>query len=102
MNVNLFNGLTIKPKEDFFDSGSVSQEKVANSKFIDILKDTFSQANDLKIQADNMTNDFLSGKTDNLHEVMITAQKSAIAISFVTEIRNKLLEAYQEFSRIQL
>ena len=30
MNVNLFNGLTIKPKEDFFDSGSVSQEKVAN------------------------------------------------------------------------
>ena len=49
-----------------------------------------------------MTNDFLSGKTDNLHEVMITAQKSAIAISFVTEIRNKLLEAYQEFSRIQL
>ncbi len=101
MNVNFFNSLGINSSKNFFEE-KTADNKVENSKFMDILNDTFYEANSLKTESDAMTNDFLAGKTDNIHEVMITAQKSEIAISFVTEIRNKLLEAYQEFSRMQL
>lgn len=105
MNVNFFNTMPLKVKDNFFDNNineNLKSENNENSKFNTILKDMFNQANQLKIDSDNMTSDFLAGKTDNLHEVMITAQKADIAISFVSEIRNRLVEAYQEFSRMQL
>lgn len=70
--------------------------------FIDFMKDSISEANNLKKQSDVVTADFLAGKTDNLHEVMIAAQKAEVSISFVTEVRNRVLEGYQEFTRMQL
>ena len=84
---------------DFFKE----KKEIAPSKgFAEILNNTINNANQLKKDADAITNDFVAGKTDNLHEVMIAAQKSEIAISFVVEVRNRLVEAYQEFTRMQL
>lgn len=105
MNINLFNNLPIKIKDNMFENKIGSDSKLdnnENSKFNVMLKEMFNEANQLKIDSDKMTGDFLAGKTDNLHEVMITAQKAEIAISFITEVRNRLVEAYQEFSRMQL
>jgi len=73
-----------------------------NTKFSDILKNVISEANEQKIEADKLTNDFLIGKSDNLHEVMVAAQKAEISIMFVTEVRNRIMDAYQEFSRMQV
>lgn len=70
--------------------------------FGDILKDAVMEANTLKKESDAITNDFLVGKTDNLHEVMISAQKAEVAISFVTEVRNRIMEGYQTFASMQV
>lgn len=79
-----------------------SKKEVSGKSFSEIFKETVYEANNLKQEADNLTNSYISGETENLHEVMIAAQKAEIAISFVTEIRNRLMEAYQEFNRMQL
>ncbi len=88
-----------------FENNDFFKEKIQNKEtkgFADVLKESFNSANNLKKDSDIATEDFLAGKSDNLHEVMIAAQKAEVAISFVTEVRNRLVEAYQEFSKMQL
>lgn len=46
--------------------------------------------------------DFVSGKTDNVHEVMISMQQAQLSFQMMTEIRNKAIETYQEISRMQI
>jgi flagellar hook-basal body complex protein FliE len=84
--------------------GIVSEGKKTGGEtnFGDILKDVVMEANTLKKESDAVTNDFLVGKTDNLHEVMISAQKAEVAISFVTEVRNRIMEGYQTFASMQV
>lgn len=85
-----------------FSNKADNKKEISGKSFSEILKEAVYEANDLKQEADNLTNAYLTGETENLHEVMIAAQKAEIAISFVTEIRNRLMEAYQEFNRMQL
>lgn len=79
-----------------------NQPKKVGQNFADILKEGLEEANSLKLESNEKTQNFLMGKTDNIHEVMIAAQKAEVSISFVTEVRNRIVEAYQEFSRMQV
>jgi flagellar hook-basal body complex protein FliE len=47
-----------------------------------------------------MTEDFAIGKNNNIHEVMIAAEKAGLSLKFLMQIRNKLLDAYQEIMRM--
>ncbi len=80
----------------------VKKDEENKVSFSEILKNTIEEANELKVEADKLTNDYLTGRTDNLHEVMIASQKAEISILFVTEVRNRLMDAYQEFARMQV
>lgn len=44
----------------------------------------------------------LSGDSSNLHQAMIASQESNIAFTFMVEMRNKLVESYQELMRAQI
>lgn len=77
-------------------------KKDTGAKFSDVLKNALDDANKLKIEADNLTEDYILGKNDNLHEVMISSQKAELSVMFVTEVRNRLMDAYQEFMRMQI
>lgn len=77
-------------------------KKDTGTKFSDILNNALEDANKLKIESDKLTEDYILGKNDNLHEVMISAQKAEVSIMFVTEVRNRLMDAYQEFMRMQI
>ena len=82
--------------------GKTEDKKEGSVKFTDILKDAVADANKLKIEADKLTEDYIVGKSDNLHEVMIASQKAEISVMFVTEVRSRLMDAYQEFMKMQM
>ncbi|HLR22194.1 MAG TPA: flagellar hook-basal body complex protein FliE, partial [Pseudogracilibacillus sp.] len=42
------------------------------------------------------------GKIDNLHDVMISAQKANIKIETAVEVQQKALDAYNEIMRMQI
>jgi flagellar hook-basal body complex protein FliE len=42
------------------------------------------------------------GENVELHEVMIASQKASITLAATMEIRNKVIEAYQEVMRMQI
>ncbi|OON97985.1 MAG: hypothetical protein ATN36_00180 [Epulopiscium sp. Nele67-Bin005] len=47
-----------------------------------------------------LTYDFMTGKNDNIHELMIAQEKSSILLQFTMQVRNKIVEAYDEIMRI--
>lgn len=46
--------------------------------------------------------DTIAGRPVDVHEVMIAAEEAGLAFQMVLEVRNKLLEAYQELMRMQV
>lgn len=70
--------------------------------FSDFLKNELDKANDLIIQSDQLSEDFAAGKTDNIHQVLIAVEKADIALQLTLQIRNKLMDAYNEIMRMQL
>jgi flagellar hook-basal body complex protein FliE len=52
--------------------------------------------------ADESRRAFLAGESNNLHQTMIAAQEASVAFSLMVEVRNKVMEAYQELMRMQI
>lgn len=44
----------------------------------------------------------LTGEATNLHQAMIAGQESSVAFTLMVELRNKLVESYQELMRAQV
>jgi flagellar hook-basal body complex protein FliE len=53
-------------------------------------------------EADQSVRDLAVGKRHDLHEIMIATEKADVSFKFLMQIRNKLLEAYQEIMRMPL
>jgi flagellar hook-basal body complex protein FliE len=70
--------------------------------FKDLLMDALNNVNTLEQESAKMTEDFIAGRTDNIHSVMIAGEKATVALQFVMEVRNKVLDAYQEIMRMQV
>lgn len=52
--------------------------------------------------AQDMTRKVLMGDTDQLHQSVIAMQEASVAFSMMVEVRNKLVESYQELMRMQV
>lgn len=65
--------------------------------FGDMLKSTINAVNDAQQHASDLKVGFATGSTDkSLAEVMIASQKASLSFRAVTEVRNKLVSAYQD------
>ncbi|MNL35260.1 Flagellar hook-basal body complex protein FliE [compost metagenome] len=58
--------------------------------------------NAAQIQADNLKNELATGGDVELHDVMIAAEKAGISVELTMQLRNKLLDAYQEIMRMSV
>lgn len=74
----------------------------AQQSFANTLKEAISAVNDKQIQSDTMTEKLINGENVDLHEVMIAAQKASITLNATVEIRNKVIDAYQEIMRMSI
>lgn len=72
----------------------------AQQSFGTYLKDAMQEVNHKQIESDVMTQKLIMGEDVDLHNVMITAQKATIALNATMEVRNKVVEAYQEIIRM--
>jgi len=53
-------------------------------------------------EADNLAVNLSSGSVEDVHEAMIAMQKAKLALDFTIQVRNKVIEAYQEIMRMQV
>lgn len=52
--------------------------------------------------AEGAVRDLALGRSENLHNVMLELEKARLSVEVVVQVRNRLLEAYQEIMRMQV
>ena len=70
--------------------------------FKSVLLDSLDEVNRLQTEADEGVQKFLTGESKNVAEVMAAVNKAGIAFDLLMEVRNKMVEAYQEIQQIRL
>ena len=73
-----------------------------NLSFPQIFKEMVNNTNDLQSKAQEIAEKFALGEVTDIHEVMVAAEEAGVALDLVVEIRNKLIDAYQELMRLQV
>ena len=69
--------------------------------FKDLLSGLVDKVDALQKDADTSIKSLVTGETQDLHNVTIKMEEAGVAFDLMMEIRNKLLEAYQEILRMQ-
>lgn len=70
--------------------------------FKNMLSDLINDVNKAEAAVTEDIKRIASGNTDNLHEIMINAQKAELSILTAVQVRNKVLDAYKEIMNINL
>ncbi len=70
--------------------------------FADTWKDAVQNVNQLQKDSDVKMQELATGKTQNIHDVMLTTEKADIALKLMVQVRNKIIEAYQEVMKMQV
>lgn len=73
-----------------------------NISFSEILKSELDKVNDIQLNAEQATQDLLTGKATDIHQVLISTEEARLSLELAVQIRNKLVDAYQEITRMQI
>ena len=69
--------------------------------FKEFLADSLSEVNRMQVEAQDAMNRFATGETTNQAEVISAVRQAELAFNMMMEIRNKLIDAYQEVLRMR-
>ena len=115
-------GFTVSSANRFLDTGSIRDSKQltidqplspggtvpagnggeVGKSFADTLKASIDNVNQLQKASDKGAQDLATGRTDNVADVMIAAEKADIALRVMVQVRNKIVDAYQEIMKMQV
>jgi len=70
--------------------------------FANILKQSIENMNNVQAVSDQKTEALVNGNIEDLHEVMIAAQKASITIDATVQVQKKVIDAYNEIMRMQV
>jgi len=100
LSANLINLLS--SESITFDSNKLSGAKQSDGSFANI----FSDALDTAAKADTADKasaiELLIGQNDNLSGLILDAQKAELSLNLALQIRNKVVDAYNEIMRMQV
>lgn len=66
------------------------------------LQQAIGDVNSLQNNANSMVQKFSTGEKMDVHEVMIAMEQASTAMALTVQIRNKIVDAYQEIMRTQV
>jgi flagellar hook-basal body complex protein FliE len=71
--------------------------------FGNLLMDAIKEVNATQGQARAMQDSYLAGQPGvEVHDVMVSMEKASVAMQLTMQVRNKVLESYQELARMQI
>ena len=76
--------------------------KKEGGKFERILQGYMEEVNKLQLNTEQLDRQLATGTLENIHEATIAAEKAALALELTIQIRNKVVEAYQEIMRMPI
>ena len=83
-------------------AGRARATQMEGVSFSDYLADQVNHVNQTVVDADQRVADVTTGKSHNLHEMMVALNKAELSLQMLTQVRNKAVEAYKELMRMSL
>ncbi|MGC8668608.1 MAG: flagellar hook-basal body complex protein FliE [Chthonomonadales bacterium] len=77
-------------------------DRKAGATFGDMLASALGETNRLAHRADDLVTRFAAGEPLDVHQVTIAMEEASTALALTLQVRNKLVEAYQEIMRISV
>jgi flagellar hook-basal body complex protein FliE len=74
----------------------------AQGAFQNVLNDAIHRVENYRQTADVAAQRFLSGEDEELHKVAIATQQAELSFEMFLQVKNKVVQAYQEIMRMQL
>lgn len=90
-------GLPVAP---LLPGGADSSSGAGRTSFGDLVGDLVQQVDAKGKTAEAEMRHLMLGESDNLHRSMIAMQEAGVAFTLLVEVRNKLVESYQELMRM--
>jgi flagellar hook-basal body complex protein FliE len=95
-------GLGISGISKPLTTAGVNEAGASSDGFSKVLGEMVGNVNSQQMAADKALQNFVTGESKGLHEVMIAMEKSSISFQLLSLVRNKALEAYHEVMRMQV
>ncbi|WP_028550419.1 flagellar hook-basal body complex protein FliE [Paenibacillus sp. UNC451MF] len=73
-----------------------------SEQFGQFLNDAMNKLKAQQVEVDKLNNQFAKGETSDVHQVMIASEKASLGLELTVQVRNKVIEAYQEIMRTQV
>ncbi len=86
------------PRGQLVKDGPAADE----TSFKEIFDKALQNLNESQLKAEETVKKFLTGEITDVHTVMIALEEAKLTMQLAVEVRNKIVEAYQELSRMQV
>jgi flagellar hook-basal body complex protein FliE len=70
--------------------------------FNSMLNNAIAKIDGDKKEVEQLENMFVAGELPDVHRLLIAAEKSSLNLQLTVQVRNKVIEAYQEIMRTQI
>jgi flagellar hook-basal body complex protein FliE len=93
------------PSAELEKLSSAETKLVSNTRpqsFSNVLGNMVDEVNRKQVAAGQAVHDLQSGNAVSLHQTMIALEEANVSFQLMVEVRNKVLESYQELMRMQI
>jgi flagellar hook-basal body complex protein FliE len=70
--------------------------------FSEMFRNSVQEVQSFQNQAQQSVDGFLAGESEDLHKVALATQKAELSFEMFLQVRNKVVQAYQEVMRMQV
>ena len=84
------------------DVAPITSQSPSAGGFQSVLEGAVGNLEQSQAQAQQVTNNFLTGGNEELHSVALAAQRASLEFELFLQVRNKVTSAYQEIMRMQV
>ncbi len=100
MDPLLIKGIESIPEP--FGGSTVKQASQGGQGFSDLLKHAVESVNSMSHEAGRLEDAVAKGEDVNIHQAVIAGEKAGLSFQLLMQVRNKMIDAYQEVMRMQV
>lgn len=81
-------------------SGTSSPASEKGSGFVQTLQESMQKVEELQTEAEKQVEGMVSGQGADVHSAMIAVEKADLSFQLMMQVRNKIVDAYQQISQM--
>src|SRR5699024_2777444 len=99
-NVQAMNQITPLQKNESIQQATQDEKRKVS--FSNVLKNAIEKVNEAENESNVKTEALAEGKVDDLHDVMLSAQKAKVMDETEVQFQQKAIDTYNEVMRMQI